>query len=240
MIAILRKDATAGLVSLLVLWPMISLAEILSVGGLDLGLVLVNSCLVLLLTVGSVLVNEVEEETSDGYRMFESLPVRRAEIVRAKFSGAFMLTLAFATSHMVLVAVWGTDPEQIHHIRTAIFSTGVLSLVAIGVLYVGVLVLGLARTVATLGASLWVVSAGFIVSVTFLGWNVDSSVGGLVETVGRADHAVILSVGLLFYGLAWQTAARCSSFAFVDALRRSRSVGTRLRLGLHLHDSAGE
>jgi hypothetical protein len=224
----------------LVLWPTITLAEILSVGGLDLGLVLVNSCLVLLLTVGSVLVSEIEEETNDGYRMFEGLPVRRAEIVGAKFSGAFLLTIAFATSHMVLVAVWGTDPEQMHHIRTAIFSTGALSLVAIGVLYVGVLVLGLARTAATLGASVWVVSTGFIVAVTFLGWNVDSSVGGLVEIVGRADHAVILGVGLLFYGLAWLTAAHSSSFAFGDALRWRRSVGARLRVGPHLHDSAGE
>ncbi len=231
MIAILSKDATAGLVSLLVLWPLLAFTEILKVGGLDLGLVLVNSCFVLVLTIGSVLVNEIEEEANGGYRVFDALPARRAEIVGAKFAGAMLLTLAFAASHTVLVAVWGTELDQLHHIRTAILSGAVLSLIVVGVLYVGVFSLGLAKAVSFLGISFWVVSATFIVSVTFLGWNVDSSVGGIVEIVGRADHAAILTVGLLFFGLAWLTAVRCFRFISDEVFRRPRWVGVFSSLG---------
>ncbi len=225
MIAILGKDATAGLVSLLVLWPLLVFTEILRVGGLDLGLVLVNSCFILVLTIGSVLANEIEEETNGGYRIFDGLPARRAEIVSAKFAGALLLALAFAATHMALVEIWGTEPDQTRHIRTVVLSSGALSLIIVGVLYVGVFSLGLAKAVAFLGISLWLVSATFIISVTFLGWNVDSSLGGVVEVVGRADHAVILSVGLLFYGLSWLIAVRCFSFGFGEALRRRRLIG---------------
>ena len=206
MIAILRKDAAAGALSLFVLWPVVAISEILNAGGLDLGLVILNSVLLILLTVGSVLVNEIEEEKNGGYRTFDGLPAIGAEIVGAKFLGAFLLTLAFATSHLVLATVWCTDLARAHHIRTAIFSTGALSLVLVGVLYVGVFSLGLARAMSILGISFWLVSAVFIVMVTLLGWNVDSTVGGLVEVVGRADHLVTLAVGSLFFGLAWLTA----------------------------------
>ena len=205
-LAILRKDAPAGLLPLFVLWPVVAIAEILKVGGLDLGLVLINSVLLVLLTVGFVLVNEIEEETNGGYRTFDGLPAKRAEIVSAKFLGAFLLTLAFAGSHFVLVTLWCTDPDRSYHIRTAIVSSFALSLSILGVLYVGVFALGLARAMSFLGISFWLVSAVFIVMVTFLGWNVDSTVGGLVEMVGRTDHLVALSVGLLVFGLAWLTA----------------------------------
>lgn len=206
MMAILRKDAAAGLLPLFVLWPVVAIAEIVKVGGLDLGLVLFNSVLLVLLIVGSILVNEIEEEINGGYRTFDGLPANRAEIVSAKFLGAFLLTLAFATSHFVLATLWGADPNRAHHIRTAILSSGVLSLCIVGVIFVGVFALGLARAMSILGISFWLVSAVFIVMVTFLGWNVDSTVGGLVEGVGRADHLVTLSVGLLLFGLAWLTA----------------------------------
>jgi hypothetical protein len=240
MIAILRKDATAGLVSLLVLWPLLAFTEILKVGGLDLGLVLVNSCFVLVLTIASVLVNEIEEETNGRYRIFDGLPAKRSEIVGAKFSGALLLTLTFAASHMALVAVWSTEPDQIRHIRTVILSCGVLSLIAVGVLYVGVFSLGLAKAVAFLGISLWLVSATFIVSVSFLGWNVDSTVGGVVEIVGRADHAVIFTVGLLFYGLAWLIAVRCFSLGLGEPLRMPRLMGAATSSGRSLRDAAHE
>jgi hypothetical protein len=206
MIAILRKDAAAGLLPLLVLWPVIAIAEILKVGGMDLGLVLFNSVLLVLLTVGSVLVNEIEEETNGGYKVFAGLPTHGAEIVSAKFLGAFLLTLAFATSHLAMATLWCTDPDRAFHIRTAILSSGVLSLSIVGVLFVGVFSLGLAKAMSVLGISFWLVSAVFIVTVVFLGWNVDSTVGGLVEVVGRADHMVTLMVGLILYCLAWLTA----------------------------------
>ncbi|MFC1662041.1 ABC-2 transporter permease, partial [Gemmatimonadota bacterium] len=159
MIAILRKDAAAGLLPLLVLWPVIAIAEILKVGGMDLGLVLFNSVLLVLLTVGSVLVNEIEEETNGGYKVFAGLPTHGAEIVSAKFLGAFLLTLAFATSHLAMATLWCTDPDRAFHIRTAILSSGVLSLSIVGVLFVGVFSLGLAKAMSVLGISFWLVSA---------------------------------------------------------------------------------
>ena len=206
MVAILRKDAAAGLLSLLVLWPVVAFAEILKMGGLDLGLVLFNSCLVILLTLGPALVNEIEEETNGGYRALDGLPAKRAEIVSATFLGAFLLTLAFATSHFALATFWSTDSDRAHHIHTVIISTGALSLSVLGIMYVGVFAFGLARAMSVFGISFWAVSAAFIVTVTLLGWNVDSAVGDLVEIVGRAGHLVTLSVGLFFFAFAWLTA----------------------------------
>ena len=237
MIAILRKDAAVGLVCFFVLWPLLIGAELVSVGGLDLGLVLINSCFVLVFTVGSVLINEIEEETNGEYGIFDGLPVRRIEIVGTKFGGPLMLTFAFACSHWGLATFWGTQPEQAYHVRTVILASGVLTLMVVGVLYVGVFSVGLAKTVASLGISFWTVSASFIVAVTFLGWNADSAVGGVVEFVGRTDHGVLLLVGFLFYGLAWLTAVRCHSSRLAEVIRTRGWLGALVSLLRPQHHS---
>ena len=216
MIAIIRKDAVAILVSLFVLWPVIVFTEILKVDGLDLGLVLINSCFVIVLTIGSILVNEIEEEINGGYKIFNGLPVRKVEIVNAKFLGAFILTLAFVTSHFILATFWSTDPDQMPHIQTVLVSSGVISLSVVGVLYVGVFVFGLTRAVSYLGVSFWIASAGFIILTIIFRWNVDSIMKGLVQTVGRADLFVTLSIGLLIYGLTWLIAIRFFGFEWAS------------------------
>jgi len=208
--AILEKDARTWLLPLFVLWPVVVFAEIFKVGGLDLGLVLLNSLLLVFLTVGSVLANEIEEESNGGYRIYRGLPALGTEIVTAKFLGAFLLTLAFTGSHFVLANSWCADPDRVHHIHTAVLSSGVLSLTILGVLFLGIFTLGLAKAMSVLGISFWLVSAVFILLVTILGWNVDSTVGGFVEIVGRTDHMVTLAVGLLFYGLVWSMAVGLS------------------------------
>ena len=214
MIAILRKDAPANLVSLVVLWPLIAFAEILIAGGLDLGLVLINSCLVVVLIVGTVLVNEIEEETNGGYRIFEGLPVKRVEIVNAKFLSALLLTLGFTSTHYLLVMVWPVAPDQSPYIHTVIISSGVIALSAAGILYIGVFLFGLSRAVSFLGISFWIVSAIIIILAIVFGLNVSSVMGWFIQTLGSTNRLITLYTGLSVFGLAWLVTVRFVSLDF--------------------------
>jgi len=228
MIAILRKDAPANLVSLVVLWPLIAFAEILIAGGLDLGLVLINSCLVVVLIVGTVLVNEIEEETNGGYRVFDGLPAKRTEIVNAKFLGTLLLTLGFTSTHYLLVTVWPVSLDQSPHIHTVIISSGVIALSAAGLLYTGVFLFGLSRAVSFLGISFWIVSATIIILVIVFGLNVSSVTGGFIQTLGRTNRLITLSIGLSIFGLAWLIAVRFVSYDF-NRLFRDFSLRTPIK-----------
>lgn len=223
MIAILKKDAPANLVSLAVLWPLIAGAEILMAGGLDLGLALINSCLIVVLIVGSVLVNEIEEETNGGYRIFDGLPARRAEIVNAKFLGALLLTLGFTSTHFVLATVWPVDSDQSPHILTVIISSGVIALSAVGILYVGVFLFGLSRAVSFLGISFWIVSATTIILAIVFRLNIGSVMRGFIQILGRTNRFITLFIGLSVFALAWLIAARFASIDFSRLFQDSLS-----------------
>ena len=214
MIAILRKDAPSNLVSLAVLWPLIAGAEIVMAGRLDAGLVLINSCLIVALIVGSILVNEIEEETSGGYRIFDSLPTKRSDIVNAKFLGALLLTLGFTSSHYVLAAVWSVNPEPSPQIPTMIVVSGVIALSAAGILYIGVFLFGLSRAVSFLGISFWFVSAVIIILAIVFGLNTSSVTRGIIEILGRSNLVTTASFGLIAFATAWLISVRFAWFDF--------------------------
>jgi ABC-type transport system involved in multi-copper enzyme maturation permease subunit len=214
MIAILRKDAPANLFGLAVLWPLIAGAEILMAGRLDPGLVLINSCLIVALIVGSILVNEIEEEANGGYRIFEGLPMKRSDIVNAKFLGALLLILGFTSSHYLLATVWSADREMPPQILTMIVVCGVIALSAAGLLYIGVFLFGLSRAVTFLGISFWFVSAVVIILAIVFGLNTSSVTGGIIQTLGRTNRMITASIGLIVFATAWFISARFAWFEF--------------------------
>jgi ABC-type transport system involved in multi-copper enzyme maturation permease subunit len=225
--AILRKDAPANLVSLVVLWPLIAVAEILMAGRLDPGLVFINSGLIVILIVGSILVNEIEEETNGGYRIFDGLPARRAEIVNAKFLSALLLTLGFTLTHYVLTTAWSVNPEQSSHVLTIIVSSGVIALTAAGLLYVGVFLFGLSRALSFLGITFWIVSAIVIILAIVFNVNVNQAMRGVMQTLGRTDRMITVSIGLSVFIMAWLIAIR---FVSVDFSQMFRNISSRLPL----------
>jgi hypothetical protein len=229
-IAILKKDAPANLVSLIVLWPLITGIEFLLAGGLDTGVVLINSCLITVLIVGSILVNEIEEEANGGYRIFDSLPTRRAEIVHAKFLSVLFMTIALASTHYLLASVRPMDPRQSSTVLMVVISSGVITLGAAGFLYIGVFLFGLSRAVSIIGISFWIISAILIILAVAAGLNVGSLIRSLVQTLGRTNRFLILAVGLSVFALTWLIATHAVS---IDGRRLFRQDPSRTSVSRH-------
>jgi hypothetical protein len=137
-LGIIRKDLFWFALTACGLAPVVLLVEWLTSPAPSPVHAVLNSGLMFVQVVGAIFVVEATEERSRGYEFLSALPLRKLEIVAAKF------TLVFAAIAIIAAAnsLWFTGPA-----RNGILLAALACLLLCGVIYTGVFAFGLSRIV---------------------------------------------------------------------------------------------
>ncbi len=170
MLGIVKKDSLFYLIALLIIYPSIILLWILFGGAFDIQFAVIAGLLLHFLNYGPMIINEQEEDRSNGYSFLATLPVKSYEIVVVKFANIFVFVLLWTLVNSVFFSFVLESTNMFNIARNVMITSGVLCLVFSALFYIGVFMFGFAKFFR-FGVSLFgviILSAGVIAQFLFI------------------------------------------------------------------------
>jgi hypothetical protein len=212
MLGIMRKDGFYFLLSAGVIAPLVLIAEGWLLPGYTVTMLLANLLMMFLLVAGPVAIVEQAEEKNNGYAWLGTLPVRRREIVAAKFLMAFLTLAAVVAGNLIQVHVLVTDPEPARLLTAVVLLNGAACLVMAGLMYTGILGIGYTRflmAVSFVMVLLGLVPPFLMMSKTL---NLRDQITAVRAFLLQLDAGLVIAAGVLVYGLFFLLAIRMLRF----------------------------
>lgn len=118
--------------------------------SLDILMVFAQGMFLFALAVIPAMVNEQYEEKNNGYKFLSTLPLKKIEIVGAKFAAVFVVVAVLGAFNSLLFSLFKSTPEQLTISVNGMIIVGMVSLISTGIIYAGIAWLGYHRFVIAL------------------------------------------------------------------------------------------
>ncbi len=201
MLAIVKKDAPQYLISLLLVFPLILVLELLFTDPVHPLYLVLNNILIYFLVLGPVMINEQREEKCHGYQQMAILPLRRREIILAKFLPALLAVIVVVGVNILLATLLVDSSRPFLILRALLLSNGAICLAVTGVFYAGIFRLGYTRFVMTLGVL--AVAAGLVPSLMMgsTRYNPRVVIPAVINALTNIHPLIIIAIGIGVYTL---------------------------------------
>ncbi|MBN2414184.1 ABC-2 transporter permease [candidate division KSB1 bacterium] len=217
MLGIAKKDSLFFLIALFIIYPSIILLWILFGRAFDIQFVVIAGLLLHFLIYGPMIINEQDEDKSNGYSFLATLPVQSYEIVIVKFANTFVSVLFFVMVNIIIFSIAPGSTNLPDITCNLLVTSGVLCLIFSALFYIGVFMFGYTKFFR-FGVSLFgvvVLSAGVVAQFLFIRKiNILSIfLERLLNFIDNVDTFILSLSGIVIYAGLMLTAIKIKSVA---------------------------
>ena len=151
MIGIIKKDFWLFMTGPCIVLPILILVEYFLNISTRPAVIVNNNILFFLFICAPVMLVEQNEEKNDAYRFMSMLPLRKSEIVGAKFIFVFIITTIMILINYLSVNFIFNGMVQLQIIKSIFIVVGMSAMLFAGVFYLGIYKMGYTRFLAFLG-----------------------------------------------------------------------------------------
>ena len=155
-----------------------------------------------LVTVLTVLLNEQNEDTNNGYWFYQTLPIKRRDVTIAKFLIPVLSVVLLALINRGIFSIFpvGKDILILSDSITMIFS--IFFLINSGIIFIGVYLLGYTRFIQFTSGSIAVLVFGSIIVSKIFRFD-QADLGAIATSIEKwllhGDHILFFICGLMVY-----------------------------------------
>jgi len=219
MLGIIKKDSLFFLVAMFIIYPSIFILWKIFGKAFDLQFAILAGFLLHILLYGPMIINEQDEDKSNGYSFLTTLPVKIYEIVFVKFAFVFAFVLLFVSLNSLVFSLTLQSAYMFNIARNVLVTSGVLCLVVAALFYIGVFLFGFSNffRFGVLFFSVLLLSGGVIAQFLLIKKvNIVSLIiAGLSNFIQNVNIVVFAFSGIMIYFGLMLTAIKVKSFTGV-------------------------
>ncbi len=164
--------------------------------------VFVQLAVAYMITILTVMINEQDEDTNNGYLFLKILPIRNRDVTFVKFLLPVIIISLLALINRLVYSVFSTNSEILGKIDSLTNIFSILFLLNAGMIILGIYLLGYTKFIQfTSGFIVFVVFGSIAVSKIF-NFN-EQNLGDIANAVEKwlmnGDHYLFILCGLLIY-----------------------------------------
>ena len=198
MLYIMKKDAKAFMFNLFIIIPL-ALYWLISKDRLDVLMVLIQGITLTLLVVTPIMVNEQYEEKHRGYRFMRTLPIRKIEIIGAKFIAVLTAAAVLVVFNCLLFSFFDGSPGMKSISRSFILLSGISGIILAALVYLGVFILGYTKFVMIFPPVVFFLAMLPPLITKYYRPQVDALFAKIIDFVKNLDWAAAVIVSLVLY-----------------------------------------
>ncbi len=164
--------------------------------------VFVQLAIVYVITFLTVLINEQEEDVNNGYRFFQTLPIRKGNITLIKFTIPVIVLLVLALINRGIYSIFPVGKDIIRRIDSLTFIFSIFFLLNAGIILVLIYLFGYTKFIQiNSGFIVLIVFGSFIISKLFRFEQAD--LGNIANSIEKwllhGNHSIFILSGLIIY-----------------------------------------
>ena len=219
MLGIVKKDSLFFLIAILLIYPSIIMLWKISGKAFDMQFAILVSFLLHFLLYGPMIINEQDEDKSNGYSFLGTLPVKLHAIVFVKFVFVFVFVLLLVLFNSIIFSFTMQSTNMLNIARTVLVTSAVLCLFVSGLFYIGVFMFGFV-VFFRFGVLLFsvILLSGGVIAQLFLIKKVNILsliLAGLSNFIHNVNIFVLVLLGIVIYIGLMLTAIKVKSFVGV-------------------------
>jgi|GEM_PF-5461704 len=199
MLGIMKKDGFYFLLAGGVIMPLVLLAEGLLLPGYTLPMAVANLLGMFMLAAGPVAIVEQAEEKNNAYAWLSTLPLRRQEIIAAKFLLVFLTLTAVVAGNILQVYLRVPAAETATLLRNIFLLGGAGVLLLIGVMYNGILGAGYTRFLMAVGFVAVLLGLVPPILMSMKSFDVRNHIPMIRQFLLDLDAGLVIAAGVLLY-----------------------------------------
>ena len=197
---IMKKEAKAFIFYLFIILPL-TLYWIISRDRLDVIMVFIQGIILPLLVVIPVLINEQYEEKHKGYQVMSVLPIKKIEIIAAKFILVLAAAVFLVAGNCLFFSFFPGSAGGMAAGRSFILLSGISGILIAAFVYIGIFVLGYSKFLVVVTSTL--IFLGFIPAYLINNYQpeMDTLIVRIADFMKNLNWGIAIVLSLVLYFL---------------------------------------
>jgi hypothetical protein len=200
MFHIMKKEAKAFLFYIFIILPL-TLYWVISRDRLDVIMVFIQGLILTMLVVIPVLINEQHEEKHNGYQLMSILPIKKIEIIAAKFITVLTAAVVLVAGNCLFFSFFAGSSDGMTTSRSFILLAGISGILLAALVYIGIFIFGYTKFLMI--ASSTMVGLGLVppLLVKYLRPDMDALVVRVSDFIKNLNWGIAIVLSLILYFL---------------------------------------